>query len=328
MNKNIKTRLSLLLLILALVILPSAIARFTAKKSFNGELNVNNHPRRILLRSAILEDNGGINAIKAKVTPDFSKIATTKEGMFMAEDDYGESYYYRGVADNWVDFAGFYWRIIRINGDGSIRLIYSGTKTNNTGADAQIGTSAYNPSDNGEKYVDYKISAVKKVVDNRYKTNILDKGYDNKIADTGYCNDMSKKSTNAFGAWNRLYDNKNPTLKCANKVSDLLFKSNNKLTYPVGLLMQDEASFAGGVNNIEYRDYYLNTGKWYWTMTPTFFGNSVAFVGRVGNGTLGGDLSETIVSRSSGGVRPVLNLKAEVTITSGDGTLSSPYVIN
>ena len=54
----------------------------------------------------------------------------------MAEDDYGESYYYRGKADNWLSFAGFYWRIIRINGDGSIRLIYSGTKDNHTGVGA------------------------------------------------------------------------------------------------------------------------------------------------------------------------------------------------
>ena len=38
-----------------------------------------------------------------------------------------ESYYYTGNPDNWVSFAGFWWRIIRINGDGSIRMIYQGT---------------------------------------------------------------------------------------------------------------------------------------------------------------------------------------------------------
>ncbi len=245
MHNKIKIRLSFLLLILVLVILPSAIARFTAKKSFNCELNINNHPRMMPLREAVLTDNGGIDVIKAKGTPDFSKVATTKEGMFMAEDDYGESYYYRGVADNWVSFAGFYWRIIRINGDGSIRLIYSGTKTNNTGDATQIGTSAYNPTYREEKYADYKISTIKTTVDNWYKTNILDKGYDNKVADTGYCNDMTKKSKEYFGAWDRLYNNNNPIFNCPNKQNDLLSKSNNKLTYPVGLLNHDEASIAG-----------------------------------------------------------------------------------
>ena len=281
-----------------------------------------------LLRKAILKDNGGIDTIKAKETPDFSKAAATKEGMFMAEDDYGESYYYRGVADNWVSFAGFYWHIIRINGDGSIRLIYSGTKTNNTGAGKQIGASAYNTSSNGEKYADYKISTVKNVVDNWYKTNILDKGYDNKIADTGYCNDMSKVNAEVFGAGDRLYINKRPTLRCPNKDIDLLSKGNNKLTYAVGLLTWDEASFAGGSANYSNTDYYLYNGTQYWTMTPVHCHDFRASVGViVSGGDTYGDLYDNFVNYSNG-VRPILSLKSDVTIRSGDGTETNPYVVN
>ena len=64
-------------------------------------------------------------------------------GMFKSEDNDGASFYYRGVVDNnWVSFGGFYWRIIRINGDGSIRMIYSGTSdSNHTGNNALILTS-------------------------------------------------------------------------------------------------------------------------------------------------------------------------------------------
>ena len=88
--------------------------------------------------------------IKAKGTPDFSKTATTDEGLFMAEDDEGESYYYRGaVKNNYVSFAGFIWRIIRRNGDGSIRMIYAGKKTSDMGAATTIGNSKFN-----EKYWD------------------------------------------------------------------------------------------------------------------------------------------------------------------------------
>ena len=48
-------------------------------------------------------------------------------GLFKAEDDYGTSYIYRGtVINNYVDFAGFTWRIVRINGDGTVRLILDG----------------------------------------------------------------------------------------------------------------------------------------------------------------------------------------------------------
>ena len=95
--------------------------------------------------------------IKAKVTPDFSKTATTDEGLFMAEDDEGESYYYRGaVKNNYVSFAGFIWRIIRRNGDGSIRMIYSGKSTSDTGDAVTIGNSQFNSKYWDPTYVGYK----------------------------------------------------------------------------------------------------------------------------------------------------------------------------
>ena len=244
----------------------------------------------------------------------------------MAEDDYCKSYYYRGAADNWLDFAGFYWRIVRINGDGSIRLIYSGTKDNNTGSFTHITTSSYNTRKNQEKYADYKISTIKNVVDNWYKTNILDKGYDNKIADTGYCNDMSKKTPSYFGAYDRLWNNKTPTLKCPDKASDLLSKGNNKLTYPVGLLTLDEGSFAGGTTNSSNKNYYLYTGEGHWTMTPANWGGDPVTVGSVDFHE--GYLFVSASVQNLNGARPVLSLKSNVLVTSGDGTLSSPYVIN
>ena len=99
-------------------------------------------------------------AIKAKGTPDFSKIApndTETDGLYMAEDDEGESYYYRGaVKNNYVSFAGFTWRIIRRNGDGSVRMIYSGKSTTNTGNDVTIGNSQFNSKYWDSTYVGYK----------------------------------------------------------------------------------------------------------------------------------------------------------------------------
>ncbi|HBA37955.1 MAG TPA: hypothetical protein DCY94_04470, partial [Firmicutes bacterium] len=62
-------------------------------------------------------------------TPTFANVATTDEGVYSMQDDYGTSYYFRGaVENNYVKFGGFFWRIIRINGDGSIRMIYDGTQ--------------------------------------------------------------------------------------------------------------------------------------------------------------------------------------------------------
>src|SRR5574344_350285 len=88
----------------------------------------------------------------AKGTPSFSSVSTTNDGMYSATDDYGTSYYYRGaVTTNNVIFGGFCWKVIRINGNGTTRMIYNGIPSNNqcttkTGSGTQIGTSAFNPA--------------------------------------------------------------------------------------------------------------------------------------------------------------------------------------
>ena len=95
--------------------------------------------------------------ITSKGTPDFSKTVTTDEGLYMAEDDDGASYYYRGaVKNNYVSFAGYTWRIIRRNGDGSIRMIYSGKTTSDTGVVTAIGNSKFNEKYWDPAYVGYK----------------------------------------------------------------------------------------------------------------------------------------------------------------------------
>ena len=99
-------------------------------------------------------------AIKAKGTPDFSNIApndSETDGLYMTEDDEGESYYYRGpVKNNYVSFAGFIWRIIRRNGDGSVRMIYSGKSTSDTGDNVTMGNSQFNSKYWDPTYVGYK----------------------------------------------------------------------------------------------------------------------------------------------------------------------------
>ena len=72
----------------------------------------------------LLEKEGGMEQIEAKGVPNFRENATTDVGMYAYPDRYGTSYYFRGIAeDNYVNFAGMIWRIVRINGDGTIRLV-------------------------------------------------------------------------------------------------------------------------------------------------------------------------------------------------------------
>ena len=108
---------------------------------------------------------GNIKHRGEKIT--FTGIATSSDtGIYSAPDDYGTSYYFRGVEgnlNNWVRFGGFYWRIIRINGNGTVRMIYSGvangnpSSTNKTGTTTQInGTNyVYNQTSNDNTYIGY-----------------------------------------------------------------------------------------------------------------------------------------------------------------------------
>ncbi len=88
-----------------------------------------------------------------KLNEDYS----SKAGLYSIEDENNtKSYYFRGeVNNNWVDFGGFYWRILRINGDGSIRLIYSGTKDKHLEYETGIGHGRFNTNYFSSTYLGY-----------------------------------------------------------------------------------------------------------------------------------------------------------------------------
>ena len=387
-------------------------------------------------------------AIKAKGTPDFTKTApndTETDGLYMTEDDEGESYYYRGaVKNNYVSFAGFIWRIIRRNGDGSVRMIYSGKSTSDTGDSVAIGNSQFNSkywdptyvgykynedfslhesngttgynwftntqkynfgtgytfdqstkkftltgdlkqltwNDNHEEIVNNQLysclntscnvvhkivgydsatqmkvqpisyssnslltaqtnktdSTIKTKLDNWYKTNMI--SYSDKLADETFCSDRSIVSGSGYlttpstfyGAYNRLQDNKKPSLKCSQNNDKFKMSNENvKLDYPVGLILADEVALSGGRGyyNGGYSpnsNYYLYNGNYYWTLSPSNFNsnNSIADVWLV---VPSGSLHPCNGVTSSFGVRPVINLRADVQITKGDGTSLNPYLI-
>ena len=171
--------------------------------------------------------------IKAKGTPDFSKTATTDEGLFMAEDDEGESYYYRGaVKNNYVSFAGFIWRIIRRNGDGSVRLIYAGKSTSDTGKAVTIGNSEFNskywdPTYEGYKYnEDFELHENNGTTEYVWFTNISKYNFG-----TGYTFDTSIKKFTLTGTikqltWKDNHDEivKSQLYSCLNTSCNVIYK--------------------------------------------------------------------------------------------------------
>jgi len=253
-----------------------------------------------------------------------------------------KSYYFRGnVTNNYVDFAGQIWRIVRINEDGSIRLI---TQNN-------VGTSKFATSNADNTYLGYMYgsagatsyvkahgntnnSSVKIFLDTWYKNNLIN--YDGYISDSGFCNDRSTNDTTSagygtkttyYGARTRLNAN-TPQFRCPRWTVDWFTTAttgygNNASTYPIGLITADEVAYAGGVLGVANANYYLNNGTGFWTMSPHAFADSKArtlFVSSTGS--LGG-----ISATDSLYVRPVISLKGTVTIMSGDGSAEHPYKI-
>ena len=218
------------------------------------------------------------------------KIGSTDEGQYTEDvdgDGMGEdSYYFAGnMTKNWVKFGGYYWRVIRINEDGSVRLLYSGTTPSTTSA--YIGTVAYNTTKTSYMYGGYMYgtntslatqrnnttsSNVKKTIDTWYKNN-LKTSYDKYISKTAiYCNERavgkdsavdSKGAIAYHSACRTRMDavNGRPSYRCGNKKNGTLYETtqavadkfsastsgggNGKLTYPIALMTVDEMVFAG-----------------------------------------------------------------------------------
>ena len=276
-------------------------------------------------------------------------------GLYMMEDQDGKSYYYRGsVSNNYVQFAGYYWRIIRQNGDGSVRLLYAGTSANAAGTGLQIRTNTFNSTRTTPRYVGYMYgstlntsyeqthanendSAIKTQLDSWYKTNIVDKGYSEYMADSGFCNDRSIYSgsdgvtttaSTYFGGYGR-YINHEPSLICPQQ-NDLFTVSNTDgnqaLTYPIGLITVDELILGGLADGYLNRLSYTYSSSHYWTMSPSYFNAAITSARELLAYSIGYvDIYANVTSTY--GVRAVINLKADTPITGGIGTANDPYIV-
>ena len=269
-------------------------------------------------------------------------------------------YYFAGDAkNNWVKFAGFYWRIIRTNHDGSVRLLYSGTSPDTT--EGYIGTSAFNTEFNSPKYVGYmygeddssldgirtntKDSTIKTFIDNWYSNNLTD--YSRYLSkDAVYCSDRNigdgSYITNGifrFNSYTRLNTENQPTYNCSN-IKDAFSGSNTvaKLIYPVGLMTSDEIAYAGGYRytplSSPYAWYFTNsegisiTGSVYWaTISPDTWYETTGYVWGIGTMERSAEIYGQIINYSYFGIRPVISIKGNLTWKSGDGSSANPYEV-
>ena len=259
---------------------------------------------------------------------------------------------------NGTSTKDIYWRIIRTNADGSIKLLYAGTSPDTD--KAYVGASAFNTTYNDPMYVGYKYgttgslennrlntnnSTIKTYVDNWYKNNLT--AYTKYVSkDAVYCNDRNLVSgdtysiTNIFfyAPYERIVKNKQPTYNCTN-MSDAFSVNNTsaKLDYPVGLMSIDELSYAGGESyttlTAPYAWYYTNANGEssygsapFWALSPYSWRGSFSGVWYVFGSVYPGRLNYFDVDFSLA-VRPSVSLSSCNLISRGDGSANNPYTV-
>ena len=303
-------------------------------------------------------------------------------GLYSAEDEDGTSYYFRGnVTNNYVQFGeyqndykvsnsyGYYnerytfsldgdvtvankgdamlWRIVRVNGDGSVRLIYEGPQSTDSGLTGPfIGSGDYNSSKDDPKYTGYTYdngtdSKAKEVIDNWYNLAFENSIYDKMVVKGRFCSDSSgyklaseygssDTSTYWFASYDRLFQNNlnfakdnAPILKCPTTTET--FGGSYRLK--AGLITGDELTLAGTTKSFgNNKNYYLYNDRNYWTMTPLSYSKYGAY------NTYNYDVTLAVTgggaSNTRGYYRPVINISKDAIFESGDGTKEKPYTLS
>ena len=317
-----------------------------------------------------IEDADGTSYYyRGNVTNNNVQFGEYTEDYYVYDDGYG-SYYQSlescleangGSADcTRVKLASagdkMYWKIVRVNGDGSLRLIYNGTSATPDFSDLAhsyaVGIAPYNLEYNDPKYAGYTYdngtdSFAKREVDTWYENSLGDTIYDSKVMGGRFCSDSSGyklaseydlnpvlfggdiEGIYLYSSWGERLGGRvknsftvnTPTLSCPD--TDETYGGSYRLK--AGLITADELALAGESFGV-VGNSYLNPGDfemYYWTMTPAAFLSGGAGVWREFDG-----LDNDYVDGSGGAVRPVINVTTDNGFASGDGTASSPYVIS
>ena len=265
-------------------------------------------------------------------------------------------YYYRGSnkLNNNVLLNNVCYKILRTTYDDGVRLVYNGIYEDGKCSNTKIleNKEKYNNKSNFNAYIgfmygdassnNYKVehnnvnsSNIKSVLESYYKENLIDIN-DLISNETIYCNNrktIDYKEKNVlytrlgYGNNNTGYFDSNmisPSYDCIQEEDrfSVMQTGNQALNYSIGLLTYDEMLYAGLEYNKENKDNFLYTKDDYFTMTPAYFSGSDAYM----FSNIKGKPSRSKTTDSLG-IRPVITIKKDTNIKSGDGSIDSPYII-
>ena len=241
-----------------------------------------------------------------------------------------------------------YWKIIRVNGDSSIRLMYNGPGLKDleiSGGSMSfdeeeisgvVGAVPYNFEYNDPKYTGYTYdngtdSFIKKEVDTWYNNTLGSNSlYDSKVILGRFCSDSSGYNYDGYGSFASLdrlgqsdfdfaKDNA-PSFICPSTFESY----GGSYRLKAGLITADELVYAGESLGVTGNSY-LNPGEdglGYWSMTPLVFVSDSAGVWVGANG-----FNANITVNNNNTIRPVINISTENMTLTGNGTLDNPYML-
>ena len=337
-------------------------------------------PKATLLADTIIENikNGTLEG-KTTFVENLSAIGmvdnVTNAGdkiLSTANDDYTsstgkQSYYFRGnPIDNYVEFAGMCWRIVRIQGDGSLKLILASelscSETNLTsdsgyatdgirGVKGTKLTAHYGSKKiNGIRINDYINSSENNSTSARTQLNawlerkITEEEQEKYLKDENWCigdltNAYSYDDTGEIvGTVDEMISNgenfeytagnKYYVTKTPSYICETTGKTGEIDTNKVGMLTFDEIVYAGGGKNSNSYYYLYNnaTTNYWWALSPDYFSSAY------GDDYsfivyAGGGIVSVNVDGSDYGLRVAVSLKSSVVFKDGDGTLEKPYIL-
>lgn len=247
------------------------------------------------------------NKINNQTITKIGEIATANEGLIEDADDYGLTYYFRGaVENNYINLADMLWRIVRINGDGSVKLILNNSITD---------LAKYN--EDITKYENFTETDINKSLSSFYELKL--KNYDNYITSTKFCNESIKteiKNEYIYNPYTRIITNNIPSFNCL----------GDAYSGKIGLMTADEVVYAGANFKETNKEFYLYSEDikdswWVSSLAKSSASNYYPF-----SITTDGKITDTNSGTNYNGVRPVINLNRKV-IVKGKGTKNEPYEI-
>lgn len=283
------------------------------KVNFDGEIKVVNESNSNETFADLLLTNFEI--VEAKTRPG-EDLALENEGLISTIDNRGNTYYFRGAVDNnYVKIGNNMFRIVRINGNGTVRLVLDKTIETQVAYNSNIAPDLPTAA----SYSLLSSSTLVTTLNEWYSANLGD--YDSYIVETDFCTDNAFNKTindiHYSNSYDRIYIDRLPDLYC----------SGTSYSAKVGLLEADEVLFAGGVDNQDNDKYYLYNQEIkddYFTIS-TLSVNSLNELTMIGVSPNGG-INNGIKALNSGSIRPVISLGLGTKVK-GSGTEANPYII-